>query len=64
MGQVRESTADPLTRLSFEFLVLTAARSGEVRMSTWSEIGNCSELVRRIGQKWLEKHSAPIFRLC
>ena len=44
LGQVRESTADPLTRLSFEFLVLTAARSGEVRMSTWSEIGNCSEL--------------------
>ena len=38
LAQVRECSANPLTRLSFEFLVLTAARSGEVRMSTWSEI--------------------------
>ena len=37
-GRSRTSNADPLTRLSFEFLVLTAARSGQVRMSTWSEI--------------------------
>ena len=36
--QVRESTADPVTRLSFEFLVLTAARSSEVRLAEWSEI--------------------------
>ena len=32
LARVRESTADPMTRLSFEFLVLTAARSGEVRL--------------------------------
>ncbi len=35
---VRQSTADLVTRLSFEFLVLTAARSGEVRLAEWSEI--------------------------
>ena len=38
LGQVRESTADLVTKLSFEFLVLTAARSGEVRMAEWGEI--------------------------
>ena len=28
----------PLTKLSFEFMVLTAARSGEVRGATWGEV--------------------------
>ena len=28
----------PLTKLSFEFMVLTAARSGEVRGATWDEV--------------------------
>ena len=36
--QVRESTADAPTRLAFEFLVLTAGRSGEVRAAEWGEI--------------------------
>ena len=34
----RESTANLLTKLAFEFLVLTAARSGEVRHANWNEI--------------------------
>ena len=38
LERVRESTADPVTKLSFEFLVLTAARSGEVRLAEWCEI--------------------------
>ena len=36
--RVRESTANTLTKLAFEFLVLTASRSGEVRTAEWSEI--------------------------
>ena len=36
--KVRNSTADTGTKLAFEFLVLTAARSGEVRLATWPEI--------------------------
>ena len=32
------SNADTVTKLAFEFLVLTAARSGEVRLATWNEI--------------------------
>ena len=35
---VRNSTAWISTKLAFEFLVLTAARSGEVRNASWSEI--------------------------
>ena len=38
IGLVRESTANPLTKPAFEFLVLTAARPGEVRGANWSEI--------------------------
>ena len=35
---VRGGSAQPAVRLAFEFLVLTAARSGEVRLATWDEI--------------------------
>ena len=32
------ASAAPTIKLAFEFLVLTAARSGEVRLATWDEI--------------------------
>lgn len=35
---IRERTARASTRLAFEFLILTAARSGDVRGALWSEI--------------------------
>ena len=35
---VRESDAGAFTKAAFEFMVLTAARSGEVRLATWEEI--------------------------
>ena len=38
LARVRESTADISTRLAFEFLVLTASRSVEVRAAEWREI--------------------------
>ena len=38
LAKVRESTSNLLTKLAFEFLVLTAARSGEVRRANWGEI--------------------------
>ena len=38
LEMVRRSTANAETRLAFEFLVLTASRSGEVRHATWDEI--------------------------
>lgn len=36
--KARDSGADPSTKLCFEFLVLTAARSGEARLARWEEI--------------------------
>ena len=35
---IRATDAWPSTKLAFEFLVLTAARSGEVRLACWDEI--------------------------
>ena len=35
---VRASNARPVVKLAFEFLVLTATRSGEVRGAVWTEI--------------------------
>ena len=38
LEKVKTSTADWATRLAFEFLVLTASRSGEARFARWGEI--------------------------
>ena len=38
LATVNGSNADTVTKLAFEFLVLAAARSGEVRLATWNEI--------------------------
>ena len=38
IAAVRASAAWRGARLAFEFLVLTAARSGEVRLATWDEV--------------------------
>ena len=38
LERVRESTADKITRLAYQFVVLTAGRAGEIRGATWSEI--------------------------
>ena len=38
IAAVRASNASVAVKLCFEFLVLTAARSGEVRFATWQEI--------------------------
>ena len=38
LAKVQQSGANPVTKLAFEFLDLTAARSGEVGLATWAEI--------------------------
>lgn len=38
LAGVRASTSQPVTKLAFEFLVLTASRSGEARGAKWAEI--------------------------
>ena len=63
---VRESAADPVTRLSFEFLVLTAARSGEVRKATWSEIDleSATWTVPANRMKARREHRVPLSGRC
>ena len=38
LARVRAADVWPVTKMAFEFLVLTAARSGEVRGAQWSEV--------------------------
>ena len=38
LQKVRESTADTITKLAYQFVVLTAGRAGEIRGAVWSEI--------------------------
>ena len=38
IGKVRASNSGPVVKLAFEFLVLTATRSGEARGAEWTEI--------------------------
>ena len=66
MTKVQGSTADPITRLAFEFLVLTATRSGEVRKSTWSEIdlGTATWIVPAERMKARKRHRVPLTGRC
>ena len=43
-GANRASRAWPATKLAFEFLVLTASRSGEVRHAVWKEMDLGAEI--------------------
>ena len=61
---VRASKARPVTKLAFEYLVLTATRSGEVRGAVWTEIDR-DEGVWRIPArrtKGNREHRVPLSR--
>ena len=62
LAKVRASGAWPATKLAFEFLVLTAARSGEVRLATWNEIDTETREWRIPGlrMKTGEEHRVPL----
>ena len=55
-------SAQPAVRLAFEFLVLTAARSGEVRLATWDEIDTAGALwtVPATRMKAKREHRVPL----
>ena len=59
---VRESQASLAVRLAFEFLVLTAARSGEVRSALWSEmnIGTATWTIPGERMKSGREHRVPL----
>ena len=61
---VRRSKAQRSTRLAFEFLVLTAARSGEVRLMTWDEVETEDRLWTVPGSRMKagREHRVPLSR--
>ena len=61
---VRASGAAPVVKLAFEFLVLTAARSGEVRGAEWAEIDTEEHVwtVPATRTKAKREHRVPLTR--
>ncbi len=59
---IRASHAWSGTKLAFEFLVLTAARSGEVRLATWAEIDFDAAVwtVPAVRMKAMREHRVPL----
>ena len=55
-------SAQPTVKLAFEFLVLTAARSGEVRLATWDEIDTAGSVwtISAARMKAKREHRVPL----
>ena len=64
VAKVRASKAIPAVKLAFEFLVLTAARSGEVRGARWEEMDTEAHLwtVPATRTKAKREHRVPLAR--
>jgi integrase len=72
IGKLRAGNAEPITKLAFEFLILTAARTTEVRKARWSEVdlttrswtipGNDAQTGRRM--KAGRDHVVPLSKRC
>ena len=60
LRKVRESGASPAAKLAFEFQVLTAARSGEVREARWDEISRATWTVPAERMKMRREHRVPL----
>ena len=58
--QIRNSKSLPATRLAFQFLILTAARSGEVRGATWAEIDGDTWTIPAARMKTGAEHRVPL----
>lgn len=59
---VRQSSSSDRVKLAFEFIVLTAARSGEVRFAVWDEIDfqTRSWIIPKERMKANRQHSVPL----
>ena len=64
LAKIRASGAWKSTRLAFEFIVLTAARSGEARLATWAEIDARTATWTVPGQRMKagREHRVPLSR--
>ena len=58
------ASAAPAIKLAFEFLVLTAARAGEVRLATWAEMNTAGRVwtISTTRMKAKREHGVPPFR--
>ena len=63
IGKVRASNSKPVVKLAFEFLVLTAARDGEVRSVEWTEI-DLEGPFRLRSTKTNREHRVPLTPRC
>lgn len=63
LRRIRESTVKVVTKLSFEFLVLTAAPPSEVRLAQWPEVdvGTATWTVPPERMKARREHRVPLF---
>ena len=64
LATVRASQAAVTTKRAFEFLVLTALRSGEVRLATWDEIDTAGAVwtISAARMKAKREHRVPLCR--
>ncbi len=62
IATIRDSSAWPSTKLAFEFLTLTAARSGEVRQAQWREIDGDVWTIPGDRMKTGREHRTPLSR--
>ena len=62
MGRLRSAETAPTIRLAFEFLILTAGRSGEVRGALWSEFDLKCQLwtIPALRMKATREHVVPL----
>ncbi|MEQ1611490.1 MAG: integrase arm-type DNA-binding domain-containing protein [Hyphomicrobiaceae bacterium] len=62
VGRLRQFKGRAATRLAFEFLILTASRSGEVRFATWPEFDRAAALwtIPADRMKAREAHVVPL----
>ena len=59
---IRDSGAWPATKLAFEFLTLTATRSGETRLAKWTEIDGNVWTIPAERMKAGREHRVPLSR--
>ncbi len=64
LAKVRQSEAGPCARLSLEFLILTAARAGEVRHARWVEVDRAGRVwaIPASRMKASREHRVPLAR--
>ncbi len=61
---IKNSHALPITKLAFEFLVLTACRSGDVRGMRWDELEGNKWVIPASRMKKEKEHRVPLSERC